>query len=812
MKSPDKQLSPSLSGRKKQSFLERLSPNGFPYRAMLLIALAGLPACSQNEEIDTVEEAAQSAQEELQVSMKSEKGEWRFQFFERKVMNVTVDDRHGRTLYHFIRGELRQQGHFLGEIPSEDELAIIDAIIFACRQLNPGVNLDDFSGLNGQSIKYPSLILMEYSHEHLEDSYSRLQDVAELDGYVIDSTSGRSSTYQRANESGLAVGDGQGYKRAQGYEESPALMNEQALARFQSVAQRFYKDTDGWSLTYTHVLRTEALQKKQRNGVMNTTHYTGGTIDITDGRFITPDGQEITWSSHPEYRDKIEDTFRPLLEHYLLEGGAMVFPEPRGGHYHVYFPQSRFIDLSSEAQEEIIITPEPEKRKKVGVDRGTINRLPANAEQNEVNDHLWSVIQDLAGSEEPVLSDPDMQRQVDALKDDFDLSGFKAKRWILTILSTNFYTEGLVMTRVETGLSVRDLQERIDNLSRDRQANQELITRFVQVRNQKIYLETVRIVNQMTPEQSRFYRPLLGTTLDNPRKVNYSDLEATWKWKSDKRSFRKDRNRGLYTHTQNQLAGRSNSVTMEDWSDMQLQACNLFQQYGESMGYDTEMLPYITPALVLAVTNAEFASEFQGAEYTNISPAIFHDQNLVFGPAGNDNYYSAGVVQMITDTQEEIMGRSIHRIGIYAIQDELPEYGLILPAKANGEYNAEQQAMAQLTHVPSQLFYGSLAIAYHIERAFNTLMADSEFKASWDRSTYEDRTIFMAALAAMSINKGRGGGNNTAKSIVKLPARTTLAEYTTALGQVKHNGSKTGRRGATTGEASMRAMMSHQVD
>lgn len=783
------------------------SLNPLMFRSLVLLALAST-GC--NHPKDTAVDTDGSSIELIDEStplLKVHKGEWDFPIFEMKPVLIT--NQYGNTLYAYIRGRLAAEGSFPGEIPQEDEQALIEAIIDACAHFNPQiVDLDAFETVNGKEIQFPSVLTMNYAASGKEDSYKRLQELAEMDGFPIGDETQRARLFQEGVESGVKVGTGEGYFRAAGYEASPDSLQGSALERFKNASSKFKDSTGGWSWSYTHVLRDEAMQKMQKNDVEATTHYTGRTIDITDGRFLDPSGKEVTWGTNPEHRTLIEETFRPLIVALLLAEGAVVFPEPKGGHYHVYFPERKVIDFEAQPS----VRP-PSVGPQAPAPTPTPELNPGSSELKIVNDHLWEVLNEVASSEPPALSDEVLKQQMDALKVDYDLTKNGGTRWFLNILMT-FNTEGLVLSPSEEAMSVKEIQAKIDSLASNRKLNQDSLTQWVMVRNQKIYNQAVRLGLTMTPEQSRQYRPLQGTTLDSTRLGNYSDLSVVWKNKVEKKSKSVDRERGLYTHTRTQLEGRSNSVNMKDWAELQLKACDLFQKYGTSMDFDARIVPYMTPPLILAVTNAEFASEFEGSEYIDIAPMVFHDQNLVFGPAGNDDYYSAGVVQMIASTQEGLFGEYKEQIEL--IKRENPDYGLVLPSyvdipiksgKMVRRYDAAEQAQAQLTHLPSQFFYGTLAVANHIERGINTLFADTEFVKAWEAASEADRTIFLAAFSAMSINIGRGGANTVATKLVEMAASTSLRDYTDALNDSNYNGKKFGRRNALVGGEAMRAML-----
>lgn len=140
--------------------------------------------------------------------------------------------------------------------------------------------------------------------------------------------------------------------------DSVARMERDAYEIFVQFAKEF-KTTTGYTLSYTDVLRTPEYQDKM-SPIDDSTHYTGRTIDIPDGRFLDPKGKEITWSvpdgkpkkGKPQKfkrgpdADTIEQKLRPalieLMEEYQARGYMMVFDETHGGgHWHIYIPKYR---------------------------------------------------------------------------------------------------------------------------------------------------------------------------------------------------------------------------------------------------------------------------------------------------------------------------------------------------------------------------------------------------------------------------------------------------------------------------------------
>lgn len=181
--------------------------------------------------------------------------------------------------------------------------------------------------------------------------YSPMRERARREGFALsnDKESNR-KIYAASKARGVKIPEnGTGYERKAG-PESEAILDADALKIFEQFANEFKAKT-GYGLTFTDALRTPEIQEKE-SPIQDSTHFTGRTLDIADGRYIAPDGSEITWSEfrpghkprrHPINADIIEKNLRPamiqLMEEYQARGFMMVYDETDGGgHWHVYIP------------------------------------------------------------------------------------------------------------------------------------------------------------------------------------------------------------------------------------------------------------------------------------------------------------------------------------------------------------------------------------------------------------------------------------------------------------------------------------------
>ena len=133
-----------------------------------------------------------------------------------------------------------------------------------------------------------------------------------------------------------------------------AIMYADALKILQRFAAEFKERSGGYSIVVTDLLRSP--EQQDAISISKGTHPGGRTADIGDGRFIDPNGNEITWSEKGKrgpHADVIEQKLRPvmiqLIEEYQARGFMMAFDETEkgaiargrtksGGHWHIYIP------------------------------------------------------------------------------------------------------------------------------------------------------------------------------------------------------------------------------------------------------------------------------------------------------------------------------------------------------------------------------------------------------------------------------------------------------------------------------------------
>lgn len=131
-------------------------------------------------------------------------------------------------------------------------------------------------------------------------------------------------------------------------------MRPYALRTLRQLAKTFHEFTGGYKLVLASVFRTPNEQSELQNAAKTdgtSTHSFANTFDVSNGRFITPQGTMVTWSdlhdkkdSSPQARKNFEtiDGFKIIIEDLLLahqrQGTLMGFKEAAGWHVMVTDP------------------------------------------------------------------------------------------------------------------------------------------------------------------------------------------------------------------------------------------------------------------------------------------------------------------------------------------------------------------------------------------------------------------------------------------------------------------------------------------
>ena len=364
--------------------------------------------------------------------------------------------------------------------------------------------------------------------------------------------------------------------------------------------------------------------------------------------------------------------------------------------------------------------------------------------------------------------------------------------------------------------SAAQIQDKIDGLKaekKDEKDGKEKIKLLECIRNTKMYLELMDILPNMKPHQVRNEGVLRGTVFDSRSKHPFYDLVSIWEWKKANKAKKKN-GATLYAQTYDAMISalntKSNTATMTVWLEHQQKACEYFRKHGTTLGYSPEIVHYMTPAVITSVIHAEFFSELSGRAYLDLLPTAFESGNLAYGPAVNDNEFSAGAVQVLIETFAGISNRQSQVLT--QLQENDPSVDLIIPdaisKNQDGTYDIKQTkvvADAMLADLPSQTFYAILTVSDHIQLGINELRKDQQFKKAWDDAAEEERYLFIASFSAMAINAGRGGAQSTALNLLKKVDSDSLTAYITTLPNAASG--KTRKRGAEKGLEAMKEIL-----
>lgn len=378
-----------------------------------------------------------------------------------------------------------------------------------------------------------------------------------------------------------------------------------------------------------------------------------------------------------------------------------------------------------------------------------------------------------------------------------------------------------------------EIQDEIESLRGDSgtsidEGTKRDITKLKRILKTKMYEEFVEILKKLKPSQVEEQRILRGTVLDTS--VPFYNLKKLWQHKKTKKGKKSDE--ATYNIVINQLADKSNTVTLASWLENQKLACGYFQKHGAKLGYNEELAKYMTPAVVLAVMHAEFFSELSGEAYLDLLPVAIESGNLPYGPSMGDKEFSTGEVQLLRPTLERFLNGNGEKLRNMQAVD--PSFTFLAPQKRQFEikkgkktttvtrYDDEEIVNAMITHLPSHAFYTVLAIADHIELGFNELIQDLGFKKAWDNASEKEKYLFMASFSASAINNGRGSEkhNNGAYAVgpillKRVEKGSSLAAYTAGIPEaakesvspLKPGKRTTVSRGANKGFEAMHEML-----
>lgn len=709
-------------------------------------------------------------------------GDWQME--SRVIGSVHIDAKHGKTLYHFLQGTFESRDWF-APLPQEDKLAVIDGYIRMIREKNPGVNIDKWEEINGKDLQFPVEVEIIPRPDKLiskkDGGYSRMQELAEADGFPVRAAGAQPHIYEQAMKQTVELPSSPFYYRDHaGSEDSPARLEPDVLDRLVAMGQDFTSRTfggkKGWRFSLTDLMRDPKAQAKRHKGEANavegTTHSTGRTFDLSDGRFIDPNGELVTWSIFDEhgkgkgpslFAPMIEKEMRPALVELAMEHGFLPYIE--GSHWHTYAPRERHANL----RDLLVVSraEEPTEVKPV---------TPATSE-SEVHTQIMQRLREEAAPRS-LDTRAEVETALTTLAPYVDLAFYKDITKPITHQTDKYlsllmfpplgaeHAKYAAMPLTTVGEKLRATIEHDE--SEDARQRARIILQG------RLHQEMIEIVRRMSPDDIIRHRVFLGMTIDSPKKHSFANLDGVWNFKITDPRVTSKAVKEYGPHTRKQLVGKERSITMATWLEKQQAANDLFARHADDLGYQADVVKYITPEVMLAVIHAEFFSELDAETFIKLSPILFETYNIAYGPAVNDHLYSGGLVQMTSDTFTEILNK--HGDALRKIKENDPTATFIIPKKLKKEtsrtitigrgkkakkrtitetveyYDPSEFAKAMLTDIDSQLFYNSFVVTNNMRRAIDVLRADEDVREAWMRADDADRYRFMAALSPMAIN------------------------------------------------------------
>lgn len=657
----------------------------------------------------------------------------------RKVASVTVDESHG-TLYVLFKMILKDDPAF-ADATADQRAHVIDAMIAASRELNSQYDLDNFASIQGERLVLPTEFVWRPRESGIlkkPDGYETLQEYAQTDGFDMDKP--HQEIYQGAKPTTVnAPLEGEGFVvDREGSEDSEPRLVADVIGSIEHLGQTFGTlelgdDGKEWKFVVTDMLRDAQTQARRGSISQGSTHATGRSFDVSDGRFVTPDGEVITWSQFDEHgrakgrgpnADVIDGVLRPAFEELALESGWLLYKEP--GHWHVYVPKELDVDLSEEWEKYVRRSAsEPRREKKGDVERGEISQ--------KIGDRL---LEDYGQSVRRRASFAELEPERDAVR--------------LALRGDTF---------------IHELKTHGPNYD--------------------------RIVDQIMRAQAQDLGRLgyfEHTTIhhgDHPM----SDIEAAWRWKT--RHKLTEKRFGEYVEAR--VGTKNHGYDFESWyRDMRTLHEDL-QEHAEALaahnggltsGEAQSLIEAITPEVMLATIHAELISELPGPAFIDVAPRLFDGYNIMQGPALHDFQFSSGPAQLIFPTFKLMLAQ--YGAALRTVQTNEQDFGsVIIPKKEGAQYRTKDIADAMVLDQESATFWSYLSLIYHTEAAFHTLMQNRAFARSWEGAREGDRLRFMATFAPVANHVGRGGAVNEANELLSKHGGKSLHDLAYAVQELR---------------------------
>jgi hypothetical protein len=725
---------------KREGLLSRIA-TAVPRRVYALavgLALAGATGVTVYSSIKNTDKITQGPlaavdPEHDPILQQTHNGDWDFLVY--RTADAVVDGSHGNTLYHFIKGTLQDKG-LLKDLTDQDKAYYVDGFIQLVKDLNPGVSVDDFGSVNGKTLHFPDYVLAKthfaepLSKDH--GGYSRLQDMAEADGYPVTDIALQQSTYDNSVKEAVDIPDSSDYRhKNDGRNASVLKLKEDVIPQLEDMGKRFKaKPTSrgaGFIAFYTDVMRSPALNAETKGSSKGTTHTTPRTLDLANGRFLRPDGTEFTFSiddpsgavdgnGNPKKipgpdAEFIEKELQPALTAAALEAGFLLFQE--GTHWHLYAPENHTLELH--LSEKVAMPPvapgprinrsEAQTAYEAALDKMLLNTVD-RVEQVDAAKNLKALdkivtrvvghgssrfhavlctdtaeISELIGQfGAQSLEDLQLKAEVMLAKSALEQAktsvahlGKKVKEPTKARIDEKM---AAIQRALDAGKSWEDLASATEALDEElkkieiniQNPGTDEFKTLTRVRNALLREKLITVTRSLNDDQIVNNHIFDGSVVSR-----YADIEAAWRYKKDFKGGAVVDKYYPYLH----MEGKNHTLPMRKWYERQQAASVYLKAHGAELGYPQDLLDYMSPSLMLSVVHAEMFSEFSGETFVDLAPVLFSAHNLVYGPALNDHELSGGFVQMIYGTFKGLLHN--HGAQITALREKDPSYLVIVP-------------------------------------------------------------------------------------------------------------------------------------
>jgi len=512
---------------------------------------------------------------------------------------ILVGSERGKTVYRLLKDVFETDAEFLKLSENRQALAI-DVAIKVVRGLNPSKDLDNFASLVGGELVVPVDFEFTPSFDHVltkkKGGYGKVMDMAVGDGFDIYKKSQDVIFDETIGQTMRVPGVGEGYwVDREGSEDSVDRLLPDVVEAIEKVGEEFSTLGDdsgvgGWKFVLTDMMRDSEAQTR-RKSVKQSTHSTGRSFDVSDGRWVNPDGNVITWSKFSKSgkglgpsKDArfIDGVLRPAFEDVALANGWVLYKEP--GHWHVYIAGAVDVDMSDEWGEYV---------------------EDVEAERVEVEEGVEGVEGVGCGTSGRFDSGDVFKGREGALS---ELSAKISKRLFEKFEKGSYSGEVFILEESTIG-KMRDLKGvwkyKLDNKSDPRS---------------RAYVEYV-------------YNNIDG--LDGS--LSFVD------WYVEQEVVQNEMFRNVdVLFSKSDRTHRANKRLNPDYDIKKMKR-------DESVAM-SELVTYISPEVVLSMIQAEFLSELPSDKYIDNLGNMFEGYNIAFGPALNDREFSSGFAQLILGT------------------------------------------------------------------------------------------------------------------------------------------------------------------